>query len=147
MALEPGVPAIEKEYQEGRAAYEMGKYNEAVKKFARVFQADPQHFNALVNWGAALSRDGKPSEAIAKFRQALALDPNNPNRAEAFYNWGTALERLGKHQEAVEKFEQAIALKETLSKRPALQRYLQRHQPQRQETQIGSPPTQGPAPR
>ena len=113
-------------YQAGRAAYAAGAYNEAAETFARVVQLDPNHFKALVNWGAALSRDGKPVEAILKFQQALALDPQNRHNAEVYHNWGVALERLGKHQEAVEKFDQAVALNATLLT-PELQRYLRRH--------------------
>src|SRR5215510_13445588 len=61
-------------YQEGRAAYEAGNYPEAIEKFVYVVRADPHHTNALVNWGAALSRSGKPADAIAKYQLALLQD-------------------------------------------------------------------------
>jgi tetratricopeptide (TPR) repeat protein len=145
MALEPGTPAFEQVYQEGRTAYEAGRFDEAAEKFARVVRADPEHFKALVNWGVALSRGGKPSQAILKFQQALAQDPDNLNNAEAYHNWGVALERLGNHQEAVKKFDQAVTLKAELLT-PALQRYLLRHRPQQQEIQIESLPPPPPPP-
>jgi tetratricopeptide (TPR) repeat protein len=143
--LVPGSPAVEQTYQQGRALFEAGVYGEAAKEFARVVAADPKHFKALVNWGAALSRSHQPVAAISKFQQALTLDPENPNRAEVYYNWGVALERLGKHSEAVKKFEQALALKPGLMT-VSLESYLQRHQPQRRDTQIGAPPAQPPTP-
>ena len=118
--------SIEQVYQEAREAYRLQQYDEAAQKFARVAQSDPKHFNALVNWGVALSRGGKPLEAIPKFQQALALDPSNLNRAEVYCNWGAALQRLRKHREAVEKLQQAIALKPALLT-PTMQHYLQRH--------------------
>jgi tetratricopeptide (TPR) repeat protein len=122
-------------YQEGRADYEAEKYAEAAEKFAQVVQAEPQHINALINWGSALSRSGQPEKAIPKFQQALLQDPT---KAEAYYNWGVALERLGKHQEAAEKYEAALALRADLLT-PALQRYLERQRPQEQDSSVKSP--------
>jgi Flp pilus assembly protein TadD len=127
--------ALEQTYQEGRTAYEEGRYDQAAEKFALVVSADPAHLRALINWGAALSRGGEPAQAIPKFQQALTLDPNS---AEAYYNWGVALERLGEDQQAVAKYEQALALKVELST-PALQRYLRRHQLRQRETEVGVP--------
>lgn len=130
-AVPPGATALTLDaiYQEGRAAYEAGKFEEAAEKFARVVQADSQHTKALVNWGAALSRSGKPDQAISKFQQALLQDPG---AAAAYYNWGVALQRLGRHPEAVERYAQALTLDSSIAN-PALQRYLDRHRPQQQE--------------
>jgi tetratricopeptide (TPR) repeat protein len=135
---------LEQTYQEGRAAYEAGKFDDAAEKFARVANADPLHLNALINWGSALSQSGKPIQAIPKYQQALTQDPN---RAEAYYNWGVALERLGKHQEAVAKYEQALALRADLLT-PALRRYLERQRPLLQDdTQVGPPLPRSSSPR
>ncbi len=150
--------ALEQIYQEGREAYKAGaaleqlgqrqeamlKFNQAVGQFERVVLADPNHFNALVNWGSTLSRIGKPAAAVVKFQRALAIDPEHANTAEVYHNWGTALERLGRHQEAVEKFELAIALKADLLS-PVLQGYLRRHRPRQPDSQIGVPPSGPPA--
>jgi tetratricopeptide (TPR) repeat protein len=125
---------LEQTYQEGRAAYEAGKFDEAAEKFARVVSADPLHLNALINWGSALSQSGKPLQAIPKYQQALMQDPN---KAEAYYNWGVALERLRRHQEAVAKYEQALALRADLLT-PTLSRYLENQRPLLQDnTQVG----------
>ena len=78
VALEPSDTAMmEGVYQEGRAAYEAGRYNEAAEKFARIVQVDPTHVKALINWGVSLSRSGQPLQAIPNFQQALGHDPNN----------------------------------------------------------------------
>jgi Flp pilus assembly protein TadD len=132
----PGSLPLEQLYQEGRIAYEAGRFDEAVDKFARVVQSDPLHLKALINWGAALARSGNIAEAILKYQQALTLDPNS---AEAYYNWGVALERLGHHQEAVDKYNIAVALK-TQILTPELDRYLQRQRARLQENQIKSVP-------
>jgi tetratricopeptide (TPR) repeat protein len=133
----------EQVYQAGRIAYAAERYDEAAAHFARVVHEDPQHLNALINWGAALARSGKPVEAMEKYEQAVFQDPNN---AEAYYNWGVALERLGKHYEAVERYDKALALKAQL-RTPELDRYLQRHRSTQQDTQIKSVPVKPGLPR
>ncbi len=138
--LKPNTPALEQVYQQGRAAYVAAHYDEAAQAFARVAAADPEHLNALINWGVALSRGGQPQEALTKFRQALARDPNN---AAVWYNIGVALERLGKHDDAIAHYDQAVALDPTRLT-PALEWYLERLRPKAQDTQIGISPSQPP---
>jgi tetratricopeptide (TPR) repeat protein len=118
---------LEQIYQEGRAAYLARRYDDAAGHFARVANADPEHVKARINWGASLSRAGRPLEALGHFQQVLEQEPDN---AAAFYNWGAALARLGKHEEALDKFNRARGLSgPDLS--PKLQRsldgYLSRH--------------------
>jgi tetratricopeptide (TPR) repeat protein len=43
--------------------------------------------------------DGKPEEAIAVYREALAIDPQF---ADAWHGLGMALSELGRHDEAIE---------------------------------------------
>lgn len=139
-------------YDAARTAFEAGaslealgqygaasdEFQQAVELFEKVVQNNPGHFKAMVNWGSALSRVGRPVEGVAKFQQALALVPDHVNRAEVLYNWGTALERLGRHREAIEKFDQAIALKADLLS-PALQGYLHRHRPRSPDSEVTAP--------
>ena len=118
---------LEQVYQEGRAAYLAGRYEDAAGHFARVANADPEHVKARINWGASLSRGGRPLQALGHFQQVLEQAPDN---AAAFYNWGAALARLGRHEEALDKFDRARDLG-GLELPPALQRafdgYLSRH--------------------
>ena len=139
--LKPGSPKLEQLYQEGRADYQNRRYDEAAKKFARVVEADPTHLNALINWGATLSRDGKVAEAIPKYQQVLTRDPNN---AEAYYNWGVALQRLRQHKEALEKYRRAVALKPDLLT-PELQSYFDRLPPGAPDRAIGVTPAPPPS--
>jgi tetratricopeptide (TPR) repeat protein len=137
-------------YEQGREAYNAGKFDEAATHFAAVVQAEPLYLKAWINWGAALSRAGQGWEAIAKFQHVLQQDPRN---AEAQYNWGAALARLNRHQEAVEHFEEAIAMKPTsefLSPelQAKLQDYLYRQRQRVQESDAikmpGVPPPSSP---
>ena len=130
--LDPqNVEQLEQVYQEGRAAYLAERYDEAAGHFARVANADPQHLKARINWGASLSRGGRPLEALGHFQQVLALEPDN---VAALYNWGAALARLGKHEEALDKFERTLGLEGVDNLLPSdLQRtlndYLRRQRP------------------
>jgi tetratricopeptide (TPR) repeat protein len=132
----PAPSLLEQLYQEGRIAYAADRFDEAADKFASVVRYDPQHLNALINWGAALARGGKLVEAVGKYQQAIDLDPNS---AEAYYNWGVALERLGNDREAIDKYDRAVALKAQLLT-PELERYLRRQRAKQQESQIKSVP-------
>jgi tetratricopeptide (TPR) repeat protein len=134
-ALQPGSPALEEIYQEGRAAYQASHFDKAAEIFESVVEADPQHLNALINWGAALSSGNKPEAALSKYQQALARDPNN---VAALYNLGVAYQRLGQHAEAIEQYDRAVALNQAMLT-PSLQRYFQRQRPKLQETQIDIP--------
>jgi tetratricopeptide (TPR) repeat protein len=65
---------------------------------------------ALNNRGLALYQKGKVDDAIALFRQALAINPTFP---EALSNLGTALDAKGQDDEAVTDFNKALTLKPT----------------------------------
>jgi tetratricopeptide (TPR) repeat protein len=56
------------------------------------------HFDALGRW----------DEAIAHYRQALAI---KPDYADAHYNWGVDLARQGRWDDAIARYEHALRLK------------------------------------
>jgi tetratricopeptide (TPR) repeat protein len=62
--------------------------------------------------GNLLLHEGKKTEAIAQYEQALRL---RPEYAEAHNSLGIGLERLGQTPQAVEQFEQAIRIKSDYS--------------------------------
>ncbi|MGE5848618.1 MAG: tetratricopeptide repeat protein [Candidatus Methylomirabilota bacterium] len=64
------------------------------------------------NFGAELLRQGKPSEAIAEFRQAVTLDPDY---APAWRNLGFALDKQGQVDGAVAAYQKAVALEPDLN--------------------------------
>ena len=127
---------LEQVYQEGRAAFLDGRYEDAAGHFARVANADPEHLRARINWGASLSRGGRPLQALGHFQQALEQEPDN---TAALYNWGAALARLGRHEEALDKFDRARDL-DVSDLPPGLQRaldgYLGRHRRARPVTDL-----------
>jgi tetratricopeptide (TPR) repeat protein len=66
----------------------------------------------ILNRGQALLDDGKLDEALARFEEALKLEPGN---AEALVKKGSVLERLRKLDEAIACYDEAIAADTTLT--------------------------------
>ena len=70
---------------------------------ARNYETAKQHNNT----GNALQSQGRFAEAIASYRQAIAL---RPNHADTHYNLGNAFRNLGNYREAIASYQQAIVL-------------------------------------
>lgn len=101
-------------YEQGLERVEQGRREEALSAFRRALEeaAAVKHPQAAVlvstaanNAGNLLLLQGKPQEAEAYYRRAVAADPKH---ALAINNLGVALLKQGKLQEAVKTFEQAI---------------------------------------
>ena len=71
----------------------------------------PDFVLAHNNLGSTLKQLGKLDEALASYRQAIALKPDYD---EAYYNLGNTLRELGRLDEALASYRQAIALKPDL---------------------------------
>jgi tetratricopeptide (TPR) repeat protein len=67
---------------------------------------------AYNNLGVALAQTGKIEEAIARFEQALRI---NPDFADAHTNLGNALRLAGRIPEAIEHFEQVVRIEPDLA--------------------------------
>ena len=61
----------------------------------------------LISGGLADAQNGQPKDAIAKYDQALKLDPKS---ATAFYDRGIAYAAMNDYARAIQDFDQAIAL-------------------------------------
>jgi Flp pilus assembly protein TadD len=68
---------------------------------------EPQEFEKLFYQGLEQADQGKMTEAIAFWDQALAL---NPNVSAIWHNRGSALGHLGRLEEALDSFDQAIEI-------------------------------------
>jgi tetratricopeptide (TPR) repeat protein len=69
--------------------------------------AQSQDANALVNEARKLSREGQQAAALARYREALAIDAGS---FDAHYGAGIALDLEGDYAEARAQFNQAIEL-------------------------------------
>jgi tetratricopeptide (TPR) repeat protein len=68
---------------------------------------NPQCWVAHANLGDVFLREGKISDAIGCYEQALRI---RPDYVEVHCNLGLALARVGKTQEAIEHYEQAVRI-------------------------------------
>ena len=62
--------------------------------------------------GKQLAGEGKLDEAIAIYRQAIELNPNN---SEFHRSLGEVLQRVGQHEEAIASYRQTIELQPKFS--------------------------------
>ena len=58
-----------------------GRLAEAEACYRRVLAAQPSHFEAYSNLGAALRGQGKVDEAVAAYRQAIGIRPELLSRS------------------------------------------------------------------
>lgn len=83
------------------------RYADAIDRFKRAHELDPQSEGTLLGWGGALARQSKLKEAILKYSQAAKI---NPSSTAAFCRWAHALSSLGIYSEAAERYQHAIAI-------------------------------------
>ncbi|HVO29615.1 MAG TPA: tetratricopeptide repeat protein, partial [bacterium] len=97
---------------------EMGKpelASYARKEFAHALDRAPTDADrsiACYQLGLLDEDDGKPDDALASYRAALAADPSN---GEAANNAGLLLANAGKNDEAIALYRKAVAARPTLS--------------------------------
>jgi len=80
----------------------------AADVYQRIIQADPQHFEALVNLGNVLQVLGRLSEAATCYQRALQVQPDC---VEAHNNLGCCLHSQHQLDAAMACFERALALR------------------------------------
>lgn len=79
--------------------YDQGKYPEAMERYKKAAERQPENWPLLYNLGAAAYKAGKPDEAAKAFERAIgAKDKELQQRS--FYNLGNSYYRIG---EAAEK--------------------------------------------
>lgn len=61
-------------FQLAHAYYSHGRYQDAVKQYAQAALVAKPDYGLLVDWGLAYDRLDQPEEALAKLREAAALD-------------------------------------------------------------------------
>ncbi len=84
-----------------------GEADDLDGRFARQGLIDSPLFNAYVNIGSVLLRQGDFAGAVDAFRQAVRSDPGNAN---GHCQLGVALYNLGLVVEAVEAYREALRL-------------------------------------
>jgi serine/threonine protein kinase len=85
-------------FYRGKALYEKGEREEAIKEFREALRLDPKDALAHTSLGVALYDKGQLDEAIKEYREAIRLDPK---LAQAHGALGQALLAQGHYDEAL----------------------------------------------
>lgn len=105
LAAEPGnIPAL---HLSGLLALVAGRYETAIDILGSAIRLNDKIADLHGTMAEALQRAGRLEEAMARFRHALVLDPDN---VETIYNCANVLLRLGRHSEALAGYDRALAL-------------------------------------
>jgi tetratricopeptide (TPR) repeat protein len=89
----------------GLAFYRTSMYEDALREFQRVLEANKDDANALFYVSLILLRQGKWMEAVEACQQAAARPGAT---AASFHNFGIALERVGRYAEALAALQDAV---------------------------------------
>ncbi|HVM48466.1 MAG TPA: tetratricopeptide repeat protein [Candidatus Acidoferrum sp.] len=90
----------------GSVLLHLRRFDEAIEHHAAAVRLRPEYLYVF-NLGNAYADAGKPTEAIAAYREALRLDPK---ASAAHHNLGLVLQGQGKNQEAIAEFRAALDL-------------------------------------
>src|SRR6516162_4384455 len=69
------------DFERGNAAFESGKFEEAIKAYDQSIEAGVAGANVYFNLGNAWLRAGEKGRAILNYQRALALRPGHPEAA------------------------------------------------------------------
>ncbi len=81
----------------GTALYEAGRHDEAIARYRRALDVEPDYVPAFNNLGVTLRAAGRTDEAIRAYRDGLALRDDYP---DLHYNLANALLAVGRPDEA-----------------------------------------------
>lgn len=91
----------------GVLEYQAGKYENAISLIGQAELHTPDDAGIQTNLGSALQACGRLKEAIARFRNAIRINPGYPL---AYNNLGNALRLHGQLEQAVAAFQQALSI-------------------------------------
>src|SRR3989344_5660734 len=94
----------------GLAAYQTGRYEEAIKNIKKAISVNTNQALFYSNLGMAYDAVGREDDAAENFRRALDIDPYFVKAAIAHYNLGVYYMDKGNVKEALEHYDKAIGL-------------------------------------
>jgi len=91
----------------GVALDQQGQSDEALVRYHKALELDPNNGHVYNGWGVTLDHQGQLDEAMARYQKALELDPNN---VYARNNLAWSLVRKGQLDEAIAQFQKTLAV-------------------------------------
>jgi tetratricopeptide (TPR) repeat protein len=104
VAKSPGKSRVHQ--QLAQAYYDEQRYDLAVAEYDKSAQLEKPDYNMLMNWGLAYHRLGRFDEALARFRQAAAMEPT----AHVYSQIGMIYVQLRRRTEALDSLAMAQKL-------------------------------------
>lgn len=109
--LPPSLPAfnpeVESLIQQGEAAYQQNKFDEAVQIFSQAIMLQAENPKAYLNMAIVKWRQGKFSEQAEYAAQSIQYDATNN---KAFNTLALAQDKMGNTSEAINNYTKALAL-------------------------------------
>lgn len=90
-------------FQLAFAYYEQGRFDRAIAEFQRTSELEAPNYNLLVDWAEVYDAANQPDLALAKLRQAAALEPT----AHVYSQIGRNYAKRSRWNEAMEAFNTA----------------------------------------
>lgn len=94
-------------YMLGLSAWKAGNNEDAESAFERALELDQRHVKSWINLSRVLLDSSRPSEALARLDEALALDPESN---AAYRLQGRAYHQLGRIDDAIGAYRRAIQI-------------------------------------
>ena len=69
-------------YEQGRALFNLDRYEEAIARFGQVISTEPLHANALYSLGLSYAALGENKEALYYLNKVIDLNPGNKDVEE-----------------------------------------------------------------
>lgn len=88
-------------YQQGIALFRERKPNDAIPYFQQAIKESPTYLDAHVQLGIAYEYTRKPELALSAYKQAIALQPDPAQAAQAYQQTASILLKLGRYAEAI----------------------------------------------
>ncbi len=92
----------------GRSHLELGHFDDSIKAYESVLALRPDRIDVNLDLGNAYAQQGEPDRALAQFRRAMELAPED---ARAQYNAGVMLLQADQVTAAIEAMEAALVLR------------------------------------
>ena len=91
----------------GNALLQKGQVDEAMGRYQRSLEINPDNAEAQYNLGNALLQKGQMDQALAQFKKALEI---KPNYVQAHDNLGIVLATKGREDEGIAEYEKALEI-------------------------------------
>lgn len=99
-----------KQYENGKSAYERGRYNEAILLLNRAERSGINEEDISYYLGESYFKIENYEKAVENYKKYFNSSEDGIRKAESYYNCGIAYEKLGNREQAVSTFRKIMEL-------------------------------------